>query len=74
MSIRNIVVGVAVGAGAIAGAVSVVAHEKGIYDMRKGRRPELEKSPLAWYPACAGKLKPHFAERTGDMNMKIVVD
>ena len=57
MSIRNIVVGVAVGAGAIAGAVSVVAHEKGIYDMRKGRRPELEKSPLAWYPALCGEVE-----------------
>ena len=26
------------------------------YDMRKGRRPELEKSPLAWYPRLCGDI------------------
>ena len=27
------------------------------YDMRKGRRPELEKSPLAWYPELCGEIE-----------------
>ena len=32
------------------------------YDMRKGRRPELEKSPLAWYSRLCDDIS---AERTG---------
>jgi len=27
------------------------------YDMRKGRRPELEKSPLAWYPELCVEIE-----------------
>lgn len=26
------------------------------YDMRKGRKPELEKSPLLWYPVLCGEI------------------
>ena len=27
------------------------------YDMRKGRKPELERSPLAWYPALCRQIE-----------------
>ena len=27
------------------------------YDMRRGRRPELEKSPLAWYPELLWEIE-----------------
>lgn len=35
------------------------------YDMRKGRKPELEKSPLAWYGTLCGEIESALAEKVG---------
>ena len=55
MKIRNIAVGIVVVGGIFAGGASAVDIKNvsvviAPYDMRKGRKPELDRSPLKWYP------------------------
>ena len=45
-----------------AGVVVVVIA---LYDMRKGRKPELEKSPLQWYDALCSEIESSLKQ---DMN------
>ena len=35
------------------------------YDMRKGRKPELERSPLKWYPALCNEIHAALKEQKG---------
>jgi hypothetical protein len=33
------------------------------YDMRKGRKPELERSPLKWYPILCNEIHTALGEK-----------
>ena len=55
MKSKNLAIGVVVGGVIFAGGVSAVGVKNvsvviAPYDMRKGRKPELEESSIAWYP------------------------
>ena len=75
MKSKNIAIGVVVGGVIFAGGVAAVGVKNvsvviAPYDMRKGRKPELERSPLKWYPnlcneintALSGKFKRCFGQ------------
>ena len=62
MKIRNIAAGIVVVGGIFAGGASAVGIKNvsvviAPYDMRKGRRPELERSPLKWYQNLCDEIQ-----------------
>ena len=62
MKIRNIAVGIVVVGGIFAGGASAVDIKNvsvviAPYDMRQGRRPELERSPLKWYQNLCDEIQ-----------------
>ena len=61
MKSKNIAIGVVVGGVIFAGGVAAVGVKNvsvviAPYDMRKGRKPELERSPLKWYPNLCNEI------------------
>ena len=44
------------------------------YDMRKGRKPELERSPLNWYPVLCNEIHAALKEEKRNLRREIMND